>query len=65
MDQCQRFQNKKEQLLYKFCTDWEDLKWERDTYAKELNRRDCQGEGVLSKHFARKNRKKMLRNLNN
>ena len=44
--QCQRFQNEKEQLLYKICTDWEDLKWERDTFAKEINRRDCCGEGV-------------------
>ena len=62
MDQNQRFQNEKEQLLYKFCTDWEDLKWERDTFAKEINRRDCCGEGVISKNFARKIRKKMLRN---
>ena len=54
MDQNQRFQNEKEQLLYKFCTDWEDLKWERDTFVKEINRRDCCGEGVIDKNFARK-----------
>ena len=54
MYQCQRFQNEKEQLLYKICTDWEDLKWERDTFAKEINRRDCCGEGVIDKNFARK-----------
>ena len=58
MYQCQRFQNEKEQLLYKFCTDWEDLKWERDTFAKEINRRDCCGEGAISKKFARKLRRK-------
>ena len=58
MDQCQRFQKEKEQLLHKFCTDWEDLKWERVTYAKELIRRVCRGEGFISKHFTRKNRKK-------
>ena len=65
MYQCQRFQNEKEQLLYKFCTDWEDLKWERDTFAKEINRRDCCGEGVIDKKCARKLRKQMLRNLKN
>ena len=54
MYQCQRFQNEKEQLLYKFCTDWEDLKWERDSFAKEINRRDRRGEGVIHKNFARK-----------
>ena len=54
MYQCQRFQNEKEQLLYKFCTDWEDLKWERDSYAKEISRRDRCGEGVIHKNFARK-----------
>ena len=54
MYQCQRFQNKKEQLLYKSCTDWEDLTWERDSFAKEINRRDLCGEGVIHKNFARK-----------
>ena len=54
MYQCQRFQNEKEQLLYKFCTDWEDLKWERDSFAKEISRRDRCGEGVIHKNFARK-----------
>ena len=54
MYQCQRFQNEKEQLLYKFCTDWEDLKWERDTFAKEIRRRDRCGEGVIHKIFAKK-----------
>ena len=54
MYQCQRFQNEKEQLLYKFCTDWEDLKWERDTFVKEIRRRDRCGEGVIHKKFAKK-----------
>ena len=54
MYQCQRFQNEKEQLLYKFCTDWEDLKGERDSFAKEISRRDRCGEGVIHKNFARK-----------
>ena len=54
MYQCQRFQNEKEQLLYKFCTDWEDLKWERDTFAKEIRRRDRCGEGVIHKKLAKK-----------
>ena len=54
MDQNQRFQNEKEQLLYKFCTDWEDLKWERDTFAKEIRRRDRCGEGVIHKKLAKK-----------
>ena len=48
----------KEQQLDRFCTAWEDLKWERDTFAKEINRRDCCGEGVISKKFARKLRRK-------
>ena len=54
MYQNQRFQNEKEQLLYKFCTDWEDLKWERDTFAKEIRRRDRCGEGVIHKKLAKK-----------
>ena len=49
---------KKELQLDRFCSAWEDFKWERDTFAKEINRRDCCGEGVISKKFARKLRKK-------
>ena len=64
MYQCQRFQNEKEQLLYKFCTDWEDLKWERDTFSKEINRRDCCGEGVIDTNFARKIRSGKYRGCN-
>ena len=51
-------QIKKEQQLDRFCTAWEDLKRERDTFGKEINRRDCCGEGVISKKFARKLRRK-------
>ena len=51
-------QIKKEQQLDRFCTAWEDLKRERDTFGKEINRRDCCGEGVIDKKFARKLRKK-------
>ena len=65
MDQCERFRIEKEQQLDRFCTAWQNLKWERDTFVKENNRRDCRGEGVISKDFARKMKKKMLRNLNN
>ena len=65
MDQCERFRIEKEQQLDRLCTAWQNLKWERDTFVKEINRRDCRGEGVISKNFARKMRKKMLRNLNN
>ena len=56
--QCQRVNTEKEQQLDRFCTAWEDLKWERDTFAKEINRRDCCGEGVIDEKFARKLRKK-------
>ena len=62
---CQRVNTEKEQQLDRFCTAWEDLKWERDTFANEINRRDCCGEGVIDKKCARKLRKQMLRNLNN
>ena len=62
---CQRVHTEKEQQLDRFCSAWEDLKWERDTFAKEINRRDCCGEGIISKKCARKLRKQMLRNLNN
>ena len=55
---CQRVHTEKEQQLDRFCTAWEDLKWERDTFANEMNRRDCCGEGVISKKFARKLRRK-------
>ena len=51
-------QIKKEQQLDRFCTAWEDLKRERDTFGKEINRRDCCGEGVVDEKFARKLRKK-------
>ena len=58
INQCQRVNTEKEQQLDRFCTAWEDLKWERDTFAKEINRRDCCGEGVIDEKFARKLRKK-------
>ena len=52
--QCQRVNTEKEQQLDRFCTAWEDLKWERDSFAKEINRRDCCGEGYLDKKMAKK-----------
>ena len=55
---CQRVHTEKEQQLDRFCTAWEDLKGERDTFANEMNRRDCCGEGVIDKKFARKLREK-------
>ena len=55
---CQRVNTEKEQQLDRFCTAWEDLKRERDTFGKEINRRDCCGEGVIDEKFARKLRKK-------
>ena len=64
MSLCERLRTEKGQQLDRFCTAWEDLKWERDAFAKEINRRDCCGEGVISKKFARKLRRKMLRNPN-
>ena len=54
MYQCQGLRTEKEQQLDRFCTAWEDLKWERDSFAKEINRRDLCGEGVIHKNFARK-----------
>ena len=54
---CQRVHTEKEQQLDRFCTAWEDLKWERDTFAKEINRRDCCGEGVIDEKCARKLKK--------
>merc|ERR1712243_64941 len=54
MYKCQALRTEKEQQLDRFCTAWEDLKWERDTFAKEINRRDCCGEGVINKNFAKK-----------
>ena len=48
INQCQRVHTEKEQQLDRFCTAWEDLKWERDAFGKEINRRDCCGEGVIS-----------------
>ena len=53
MYQCQGLRTEKEQQLDRFCTAWEDLKWERDSFAKEINRRDLCGEGVIHKNFAR------------
>ena len=61
---CQRVHTEKEQQLDRFCTAWEELKWERDNFANEINRRDCCGEGVIDEKFARKLRKKMLRDPN-
>ena len=51
---CQGLRIQKEQQLDRFCTAWEDLKWERDAFAKEINRRDCCGEGYLHKKMAKK-----------
>ena len=59
MNRCQELRIQKEQQLDRFCTAWEDLKWERDAFAKEIIRRECCGEGgYLSKKFARKLRRK-------
>ena len=54
MHLCQGLRIQKEQQLDRFCTAWEDLKWERDAFAKEINRRDCCGEGYLHKKMAKK-----------
>ena len=55
MFQCERLRTEKEQQLDRFCTAWEDLKWERDAFVKEINRRDCCGEeGNLDKKMAKK-----------
>ena len=54
MFQCKRLRTQKEQQLDRFCTAWEDLKWERDAFFKEINRRDCCGEGYLDKKMAKK-----------
>ena len=51
---CQGLRIQKEQQLDRFCTAWEDLKWERDAFGKEINRRDCCGEGYLDKKMAKK-----------
>ena len=64
MSLCERLHTEKGQQLDRFCTAWEDLKWERDAFAKEIIRRECCGEGYLDKKFARKLRRKMLRNPN-
>ena len=64
MYQCQALRTEKEQQLDRFCTAWEDLKWERDTFAKEINRRDCCGEGVIDTNFARKIRSGKYRGCN-
>ena len=55
---CQRVHTEKEQQLDRFCTAWEELKWERDNFANEINRRDCCGEGVIDEKCARKLREK-------
>ena len=54
MNRCQELRIQKEQQLDRFCTAWEDLKWERDAFGKEINRRDCCGEGYLDKKMAKK-----------
>ena len=54
MHHCQGLRTEKELQLDRFCTAWEDLKWERDTFAKAINRRDCCGEGYLDKKMAKK-----------
>ena len=54
MYQCQALCIEKEQQLDRFCTAWEDLKWERDTFGKEINRRYCCEEGYLDKKMAKK-----------
>ena len=54
MSLCERLHTEKGQQLDRFCTAWEDLKWERDAFAKEINRRDCCGEGYLDKKMAKK-----------
>ena len=52
---CQGLRTLKEQQLDRFCTAWEDLKWERDAFAKEINRRDCCGEGyTLTRRWQKK-----------
>ena len=64
MYQCQELRTEKELQLDRFCSAWEELKYERHTFANEINRRDCCGEGVIDEKFARKLRKKMLRDPN-
>ena len=54
MHLCQGLRIQKEQQLDRFCTAWEDLKWERDAFAKEINRRDCCGKGYLHKKMGKK-----------
>ena len=54
MYHCQVLRTEKGQQLDRFCTAWEDLKWERDTFAKEIRRRDRCGEGVIHKKLAKK-----------
>ena len=58
MGLCERLCTEKGQQLDRFCTAWEDLKWERDAFANEINRRDCCGEGYLDERFAGKLRRK-------
>ena len=58
MSLCERLRTEKGQQLDRFCTAWEELKWERDNFANEINRRDCCGEGVIDEKCARKLREK-------
>ena len=55
---CKKAHTEKGQQLDRFCTAWEHLKGERDTFANEINRRDCCGEGYLDERFAGKLRRK-------
>ena len=64
MYHCQELRTEKELQLDRFCSAWEDLKWERDAFGKEINRRDCRGEGGISKKFARKLRSGKYRECN-
>ena len=64
MSLCERLHTEKGQQLDRFCTAWEDIKWERDAFTKEINRRDCCGEGVINKNFAKKIRSGKYRGCN-
>ena len=58
LNQCAQF-HEKEQLLDKFCNDWEHLKWERDTFANEITRRDCCRQGPIDKKKVKEAKKKI------
>ena len=51
MSLCEILRTEKGQQLDRFCTAWEDLKWERDAFYKEINRRDCCGEKLLARNL--------------